>query len=104
KFPSLNLAQVGKLTFFDPNPKQFPALELAYQVLRGEDSMGAVLNGANEVAVEAFLKRQILFSEIITIIKKTLDCHTPRKVSSVEEAMEINFWAREMASKIVNTL
>jgi len=99
--PFLNLAEVGKLTFFEPDLRQFPALELAYQVLKEEDSMGAVLNGANEVAVEAFLRREILFPEIIMVIRKTLDCHTPRKVSSVEEAMEINSWARKMAFKIV---
>ena len=74
--PSLNLANLGKLTFFEPDFELFPTVRLAYQSLQEEASMCAVLNGANEVAVEAFLKKQISFPEIPLVIKKSMDRYT----------------------------
>jgi len=102
--PTLNLANLGQLTFFEPDVKRFPALRLAYQSLQEEESLGAVLNGANEVAVEAFLKKQISFSEISLVIKKSMDRHNPRSVRDIEDAMEVDAWARQTANKIVNAL
>ncbi|HPD60880.1 MAG TPA: 1-deoxy-D-xylulose-5-phosphate reductoisomerase, partial [Thermodesulfobacteriota bacterium] len=69
--PSLNLANLDKLTFFKPDVRRFPTLRLAYQCLQEEESLSAVLNGANEIAVEAFLKKQISFSEIPLVIQKS---------------------------------
>jgi 1-deoxy-D-xylulose 5-phosphate reductoisomerase (EC 1.1.1.267) len=102
--PSLNLANLGQLTFFEPDVKRFPALRLAYQSLQEEESLGAVLNGANEVAVEAFLKKQISFSEISRVIKKSMDRHNPRSIRDIEDAMEVDAWARQTANKIVDAL
>jgi len=102
--PSLNLANLGQLTFFEPDVKRFPALRLAYQSLQEEESLGAVLNGANEVAVEAFLKKQISFSEISLVIKKSMDRHNPRGIRDIEDAMEVDAWARQTANKIVDAL
>ena len=102
--PSLNLASLGKLTFFEPDFERFPTLGLAYQSLQEEASMCAVLNGANEVAVEAFLKKQISFPEISLVIKKSMDKHNPRGIKDIEDAMEVDVWARQTANKIVNAL
>ena len=103
-FPSLNLARIGSLTFFEPDFKKFFALHLAYQALREEESMCGVLNGANEVAVGAFLQKQISFPEITTVIQKTMDYHTPQKIKNVEDAMAVDSWARQRAKKIVGAL
>jgi 1-deoxy-D-xylulose-5-phosphate reductoisomerase len=103
-FPSLNLADLGQLTFFEPDCKKFPTLRLAYQSLHEGESLGAVLNGANEVAVEAFLKKQISFLEISLVIQKSMEKHSPRKIKDIEEAMEVDLWARKIAAKIVNAL
>ena len=102
--PSLNLASLGKLTFFEPDFERFPTLGLAYQSLQEEASMCAVLNGANEVAVGAFLKKQISFPEISLVIKKSMDKHNPRGIKDIEDAMEVDVWARQTANKIVNAL
>ena len=102
--PSLNLANLGRLTFFKPDVRRFPTLRLAYQCLQEEESLGAVLNGANEVAVEAFLKKQISFSEIPLVIQKSMDKHIPRRIKDIEDAMEVNAWARQTANKIVMLL
>ena len=102
--PSLNLANLGKLTFFEPDFERFPSVRLAYQSLQEEASMCAVLNGANEVAVEAFLKKQISFSEISLVIQKSMDKHHPRSIKDIEDAMEVDAWARQTANKIVNAL
>ena len=102
--PSLNLANLGKLTFFEPDFERFPSVRLAYQSLQEEASMCAVLNGANEVAVEAFLKKRISFSEISLVIQKSMDKHHPRSIKDIEDAMEVDAWARQTANKIVNAL
>ncbi|WAC07355.1 MAG: 1-deoxy-D-xylulose-5-phosphate reductoisomerase [Thermodesulfobacteriota bacterium] len=101
---SLNLANLGQLTFFEPDVERFPALRLAYQSLQEEESLGAVLNGANEVAVEAFLKKQVSFSEISLVIKKSMDRHNPRNIRDIEDAIEVDAWARQTANKIVEAL
>ena len=100
--PSLNLANLGELTFFEPDFKRFPPLRLAYQALQEGESLCAVLNGANEVAVEAFLKKQISFLEISVVIQKSMDKHNPRSMRDVEDAMEVDAWARQTANNIVN--
>ena len=102
--PSLNLATLAKLTFFEPDLKRFPPLRLAYQALQEGESLGAVLNGANEVAVEAFLKKQISFVEISLVIQKSMDKHNPRSIRDIEDALEVDVWARQTAETIVNTL
>jgi 1-deoxy-D-xylulose-5-phosphate reductoisomerase len=102
--PSLNLANLGQLTFFEPDFKRFPTLRLAYQSLQEKESLGAVLNGANEVAVEAFLKKQISFSEISLVIQKSMDKHNPRSIKDIEDAMGVDAWARQTANKMVNAL
>jgi len=104
KLPFLSLAEVGKLTFMQPDQKRFPAIRLAYEALQEEESMCAVLNGANETAVEAFLQKRIGFSEIPIVIEKTLDCHTPRTFKDISDSIEVNSWARQKAYDIANKL
>jgi 1-deoxy-D-xylulose-5-phosphate reductoisomerase len=70
--PPLDLAAVGRLTFGALPPRFLAAIELGRQVIRLGDAAGAVLNSANEAAVEAFLSRQILFGRIVPIVQQVL--------------------------------
>lgn len=99
--PSLNLAQIGKLTFHSVDKEKFPALELAYQALHRGGTMPAVLNAANEVAVEAFLAGKIGFLQIGELIKQTMEKHQPLDAQNLENIWQAHYWAQGEARKIV---
>lgn len=100
--PSLRLAAVGELTFMEPDLNRFPALRLAYQALREEESMCAVLNGANEAAVEAFLHRRLSFSAIPSVVERVMACHDPHTYRDIDEALEVNAWAYRLANEFLS--
>ncbi len=102
--PSLNLAQIGTLTFFDPDHDKFPCLGFGYEALQIGGTMPAVLNAANEVAVQAFLDRKIRFLGIAETIRRTMDAHKPVEVSTIEDALGMDTWARSKAGQIVESL
>jgi len=102
--PSLNLAQIGMLTFFDPDHDRFPCLRFGYEALRVGGTMPAALNAANEVAVQAFLERKLGFLGIAETIRRTMDAHKPVEISSLEDALRADAWARTKAGEIVETL
>ncbi len=93
----LDLTELSGLTFAAPDYARFPALKLAYQALAADESMPAVLNAANEVAVEAFLGGGIKFTDIAAVIEKTMDDHQPHAVTSIEEVLSVDRWGRERA-------
>ncbi len=70
---SLDLCSIGQLNFEPPDMARFPCLGLAYQALRQGGNAPAVLNAANEVAVEAFLQRKLAFTRIASVIVSALD-------------------------------
>jgi 1-deoxy-D-xylulose-5-phosphate reductoisomerase len=96
---SLNLLGMAKLTFEAPDTKLFPCLQLAFDALEIEEgsSAPAILNAANEVAVELFLNEQISFNSIATLIATTLNASKPVKVSSLEHVIEVDAEARSAA-------
>ncbi|HTP66521.1 MAG TPA: 1-deoxy-D-xylulose-5-phosphate reductoisomerase [Geobacteraceae bacterium] len=96
----LDLTALSGLTFFNPDHVRFPALKLAYQALDAGESMPAVLNAANEVAVESFLEGRIGFTDIPAIIQKTMDAHTPHSLASIEEVLAVDRWGREKGREI----
>lgn len=102
--PSLNLAQIGTLTFFNPDHDRFPCLGFGYEALKTGGTMPAVLNAANEVAVQAFLDRKIGFLGIADTIRRTMDAHKPVEVSTIEDALGTDAWARSKAGEIVDSL
>jgi len=102
--PSLNLAQIGTLTFFNPDHDRFPCLGLGYEALQVGGTMPAVLNAANEVAVQAFLDRKIGFLGIAETIRRTMDAHKPVEVSTLEDALGTDVWARAKAGQTVESL
>ena len=102
--PSLDLTEVGTLTFCKPDHDRFPCLNLGYESLRVGGTMPAVLNAANEIAVDAFLNGGIRFLGIADVIRNTMDAHTCRDVSSLNDALEADRWAREKADSLVHAL
>ena len=102
--PSLDLAEIGTLTFCKPDHDRFPCLRLGYESLRIGGTMPAAMNAANEIAVDAFLNGGIRFTDISDIIQSTMQAHTPTPVVSVEAALEADRWAREKADSLVHTL
>ncbi len=95
----LQLAEVATLTFHEPDPVRFPALRLAYQVLRQGGTAPAVLNAANEVAVAAFLQEKIPFLEILACVERTLSAHTVTPDPDLEEIFAADRWARDEAER-----
>ena len=102
--PSLDLTEVGKLTFCKPDHDRFPCLRLGYESLRIGGTMPAAMNAANEIAVDAFLNGGLRFVEIAEVIRNTMDAHTPRPIEQLEDALEADRWAREKAESLVHAL
>jgi 1-deoxy-D-xylulose-5-phosphate reductoisomerase len=87
---SLNFAQLGQLTFFEPDFERFPCLALAFDALRAKGNAPAVLNAANEVAVSLFLEDRIGFNDIPSIIAESLDAHAGVNVSTLDELIALD--------------
>ena len=66
--------------------------------------MPAAMNAANEVAVEAFLNGGVRFIEIADVIRSTMDAHTQREITGLDDALEADRWAREKAESLVHAL
>jgi 1-deoxy-D-xylulose-5-phosphate reductoisomerase len=71
-FPRINLLEISKLEFHEPDLNKFPCLKLAYQALESDGNAPAILNAANEICVAAFLEGKIKFIEIAQIIEQVL--------------------------------
>jgi len=97
--PALDLEQIGTLRFMKPDTRKFRCLELALSAAQIGESMPAVLNGANEVAVELFLQGRIGFLQIPSLIEKTMKAHIPFVIHSIEKVMEADAWARQRAAE-----
>jgi 1-deoxy-D-xylulose-5-phosphate reductoisomerase len=102
--PSLDLAEIGTLTFCKPDHDRFPCLRLGYESLRIGGTMPAAMNAANEIAVDAFLNGGIRFTDISDIIQSTMQAHSSQPVHSVEAALDADRWAREKADSLVHAL
>jgi 1-deoxy-D-xylulose-5-phosphate reductoisomerase len=101
--PRLNLAEVAKLEFEAPDTVRFPALNLAWQALRAGGVAPAVLNAANEVAVQAFLDRRIGFLDIVRIVSEVLTTLGDGPLDCLETALSIDDQARRLAGRLVAT-
>jgi 1-deoxy-D-xylulose-5-phosphate reductoisomerase len=98
--PSLKLEEVGALTFALPDREKFKCLDLAFQAGHIGGSMPAVLNAANEEAVDLYLEGRMGFLDIPVVIKKTMEAHQSFSIDSVDKVMEADRWARQTASQI----
>ena len=92
--PPLNLMEVGRLEFEAVDLARFPCLRLALEALRCGGTATAILNAANEVAVQAFLEGRLPFTGIAPVIEATLEAMTPREAGSLEVILEDDNAAR----------
>jgi 1-deoxy-D-xylulose-5-phosphate reductoisomerase len=99
--PSLNLFDIQTLNFYPPDFQRFPCLHLAFEAARAGGTMPAVLNAANEVAVQAFLDETIAFLDIPAIIETTMTQHAPEPILDADVALQADRWARECAMEAV---
>ncbi len=101
-FARLDLAKIRALEFLPVDAHRFPAVKLAYDACRAGGSMPAVLNGANEVAVERFLAGELSFTSIVDIVSRVIDKHAPgvTAITSIEDALQWDGWARNEARGI----
>ncbi len=99
--PSLDLCKIGSMTFESPDRERFPALDLAYEAIEEGESMPAVLNAANEVAVQAFLDGKILFTDITQVVRKTMKEHRTRELSTLDEVLSVDRCAREKSTSLI---
>lgn len=98
---ALDLIGEKGLTFEKPDTDVFPAINYAYDAILAGDTMPAVLNAANEVAVSAFLDRKINFLRISELVRMAMDDHRPYSVSTLEDLLEADKWAREYVEKTI---
>jgi len=97
QIPPPDFTSLGELTFEAPDMESFPCLDLAYKACEAGGTMPAVLNGANEVAVAAFLKEQIGFLQIPRVIAAAMASHEAVLSPVIEEILYADRWAREKA-------
>ena len=97
----LNLAKCMDLNFLPPDFNRFPALKLAYQACKRGGTLPAVLNAANEVAVDSFLKKRIRFPEIALVVAETLNRLPSDEIRNVETVLDADLSARMQAESIV---
>ena len=91
----------GELSFQDVDYSQFPSLSLAFDALREGGTMPSVMNGANEVAVSAFLSGQMKFTGIINTVKKVMDLHKTQPANTLDAVLESDLWARNTAQSLI---
>ena len=103
KLPPLDLCALGKLTFEWPDLQRFACLSLAFQALAEGGTAPAVLNAANEVAVQAFLTGEIAFTDIPAVIHATLDRQQNRPIGHIDEVLRADRWARSAARKVIDS-
>lgn len=90
--------KLGSLTFEEPDVERFPALELARRAGEVGGTLPAVLNAANEVAVEAFVNRKINFPQITDTVRRTMEAHQVVAHPTLEQILAADDWARQEAA------
>ena len=90
--------RIGTLTFEGPDTERFPAIELARRAGEVGGTLPAVLNAANEIAVEAFVNRKINFPQITETVRRTMAAHQVVTEPSLEQILEADAWARRAAA------
>jgi 1-deoxy-D-xylulose-5-phosphate reductoisomerase len=97
----LDLARLGKLTFETPDAARFPAFTLAYRALELGGTAPAVLSGADEGAVAAFLAGQVRFTDIADLCANALEAHAVEPLRSVDQAIDASDWGRREVERRV---
>ncbi|HOB52448.1 MAG TPA: 1-deoxy-D-xylulose-5-phosphate reductoisomerase [Acidobacteriota bacterium] len=99
----LDLLAASPLEFHEPEPAKFPCLTLAYDALRAGGSLPAVLSGANEIAVEAFLHHQIAFTDIPTVIRHAMAALPRSPLNDIDQVIGVDRQARAVARQMIRS-
>ena len=99
----LNLSEIKKLTFFEPDLNKYPCLQLAYNSLEIGKSAPTILNAANEVAVQRFLEKKIKFLSIAKVVEKTLKNSSTCSINSIKDVIEIDKESRDLTNSIIKS-
>src|SRR5213593_850175 len=102
--PPLDFSKLSKLEFLTPRYEDFPALNLARRAGEAGGTLPAVMNAANEVAVAAFLDRQVRFSGIWEIVEEVMNQHTLVAHPDLDAILQADQWARAEATRFVKLL
>ncbi len=96
---NFSLSQVGSLSFFEPDSKRFPCLDIAYEALATGGSSPIYLNAANEIAVYGFLNKSLPFTAIYETVNNVLNKLPNNPINSLEDIFEADRMARNVASE-----
>jgi 1-deoxy-D-xylulose-5-phosphate reductoisomerase len=99
--PPLDLNGMDGLTFFPPDVERFPCLRLAYRSMEMGETMPAVLNAANEVAVNSFLEGTIKFTDIPEVVEEVMENHQVKPLTTLDDALRADQWAREKTKELI---
>ncbi|SMQ73850.1 1-deoxy-D-xylulose 5-phosphate reductoisomerase [Altererythrobacter xiamenensis] len=98
---TLDLAEIGELSFFAPDETRFPATRLAREAIEAGGAAPATLNAANEVAVAAFLAGQIAFTRIPVMVEQTLNRYSAAAPRTLEDVLSVDSEARAHAAELL---
>ncbi|MFZ7119997.1 MAG: 1-deoxy-D-xylulose-5-phosphate reductoisomerase [Eubacteriaceae bacterium] len=101
KIKSLNLAEIGSLTFEKPDTGNFKCLNLAFEAIKKGGSMPTVLNAANEIVVDEFLNKKLEFINIPIVIEKVMEKHDIIYNLDLDKLLDIDLWARKIAKELL---
>ncbi len=98
---SIDLTRIAQLEFFQPDFARFPCLKLAYDALHSGGFSPAILNAANEIAVDAFLDRRIRFNEIYSLIERVMNETDSQALDSIDQLIEEDRRIRRLATSFL---
>ena len=97
----LDFFKIKELTFIEPDFNRYPNLKLAIDAFAAGQYATTAMNAANEIAVQAFLDRQISFMDIAKINERTIEKITPQTIQYVEDVLEVDHLARKIAAELI---
>ncbi len=97
----LDWTKVQTLEFYQPDLGKFPALQMAYDCLKGDSHLPVIFNAANEIAVEAFLDRKIGFNDILRIVRKSLESQSLASVHTLDDVINLDISVRERTKSYI---
>jgi 1-deoxy-D-xylulose-5-phosphate reductoisomerase len=100
RWGSVKLEELGELHFRRPDPGRFPAIRLGRLALRTGGTLPTVMNAANEIAVERFLKAEIALTAISILVERVMREHRVIEKPSLDDIMQADRWAREKAREV----
>ena len=102
EFPRLELAKISALKFERPDLEQFPSLRLGFQALESGGTLPAVMNAANEIAVQAFLSGRMRFNMIVRMVGKIMREHKNTEPRNLSQILKADAWARARARELIH--